>query len=123
MSEHDTLPPTDPLGTEPPPPVETEADRTAGIFGAIVAEELAKQLEPVRSSLGTIVDEQQVQSVELRGLAEQVTGLTARVRALETRRQILPLLLATAALAIGFAALGTVALRPHVVVPVMMGGQ
>lgn len=114
-TDHDEQPTTDPFGSaaDTLPPESVEA-RTAHIFSTIVREEMKSQLDPVRVTLGHS-DEQQVQSTA-------IGELTDRVSALETRRQTLPLLLATAALVLGVAALGTVAMRPHVIVPVMMGG-
>lgn len=110
MTDYDTEPPpTDPFGTAASIlSTETSEQRTAHIFGSIVRQEMSEQLAPVRATLGTIADEQQSQGQELRSLAR-------RVSALERQRQTVPLLIAVAALVVGIVALGTVSLRPYVV--------
>lgn len=121
--DHDDQPTTDPYGGAGDTlHAESAEQRTAMIFSKLVREEMESQLKPVRSALGHISDEQRDHRTALGELTTKVGGLTDRVSALETRRQTLPLLLATAALVLGVAALGTVAMRPHVIVPVMMGG-
>lgn len=109
--DHDTEPPsTDPRGSMAAEIL--REDRTAHVFSAIVRDEMSAQLAPVRSTLATIADEQQIQRAELRAIGERVT-------ALESRRQTIALaVLAASALVLALVSLGAHAVRPHVVLAV-----